>query len=65
MYSEVKVNAKVSCHESACALDGLCVSRKKLKPTDHARNIVVIFNCNLIFGTQICGSAFHYIFFSI
>ena len=42
MYSEVKVNAKVSCHESACALDGLCVSRKKLKPTDHARNIVVI-----------------------
>ena len=43
MYSEVKVNAKGSCHESACALDGLCVSRKKLKPTDHARNIVVIF----------------------
>ena len=49
-------------HRPAPHLDCLQVTSAKLKPTDHARNIGVIFYSNLSFDKQIahiCKSAFH------
>ena len=49
-------------HRPAPSLDCLQGASANLKPTDHARNIGVIFDSNLSFDKQIeqiCTSAFH------
>ena len=49
-------------HRPAPSLDCLQGASANLKPTDHARNIGVIFDSNLSFDKQIeqiCKSAFH------